>query len=181
MYSDISGEKPELINVLELIAGGLLATAAIVVGALAITTTLITLPLLVSTLLICGGVSVIADLVVIGKSQYNDSFENNRSRSEINDDVINAIGSLSLDRVFYQTGTKTMVQIGLEGATGLVNIFTLSTVKSATMTIGRNTSIVPTIAVVMTSMKVYTSYIAFFNDDYCFDKASKMGWESWTD
>ncbi len=179
MYSDISGMSPESINTAKFIGTGLIAIGAIVVGILAITTSVVTLPLLAATLLICGGVSVMLDMAAIGKQQYNYSVSNGSKSGQIFDDVINSTGSLAFDRVAYHTGIKLAIQIALGGATGLINIYTLSNSIEVTKTISRNSNIVPYIAVGFTLLRAGFTTYAMINDDYAYDYATEMGWTPW--
>ncbi|XMB72160.1 hypothetical protein RJI07_08630 [Mycoplasmatota bacterium WC30] len=117
MYSDITGMSPERINVFKLVIAGIVAVGAITVGVLALTTSIVTLPLMASIFLICAGPSALMDMVAIGRAQYNYSVDNGREGREISDDVINAIGSNSLDRALYHA-TMRMVYITADQGLG---------------------------------------------------------------
>ncbi len=182
MYSDLSGHAPELNNLLELIAGCIISIAAIAVGVIALTTSIITLPAALAIILIIAGVSILLEYVTIARAQYNYSVSEGDSESEIFDDVINATGHLSIDRVLIQAGVKVPGYIGgyyLMSALTEINsqIQFLNYNKHVSSEYKRGTH--PILAYAIMAYSTYRTARSFFDEQYCYDYAEGKGWEPW--
>jgi len=181
MYSDISGMSPELINVVKLIGAGLLAIGQITVGVLALTTSMITLPVAISVFLVSAGTSAIMDMVAIGRAQYNFSLETGQEDGEIFDDVVDSVGSNSLDMILYHATMRTVyisAELGVGSAIAL-----LLEAKDPTYVVSynKNYSRIPWITVITTAYRSYNTGRTFFDNDFAYDYATSLGWIPWED
>jgi hypothetical protein len=180
MYTDITGYAAESNNIAALISVCFISVMAITIGVIALSTSFISMPALVATLLITGGGSVLLDLIAIGRAQYNYSEKQGQKSDKIWDDVINAVGNNSWDRLIYHTATRVGTQLGVEAAYSLGALaFQLRNLDSI-VSYGGIRSKVSIISFIALGIRTAKTTYTFFDDNYAFDYAYyNLGWEPW--
>lgn len=180
MYTDISGYAPEFINVLELVGVAVISVSAIVIGVFALATATIVAPL-VAVLLICAGASVLLNMAVIGRAQYNHSISDGRSGSSLYDDVVDSVGSNSMDRVLYHTATKMMFDIADKGIGSGVALLLVSKNPVNIVSYSKVYSKVSYLPFVFLGITSYKTTRAYTDENYSYEYARRLGWSPWED
>lgn len=180
MYTDITGYKVESENIVALASVCLLSVIAITIGVLALSTSLITMPALVASLLITGGGAALLDLVAIGRAQYIYSAEQGKESSEVRDDIINAIGYNSWNRLIYHATIRIGIQVGVEAVYSFGALSLQLRNLDSIVSYGGIRNKASIISFISLGVKAAKTTYSFADANYAYDYAYyQLGWKPW--